>query len=115
MVTEQVRSIVKIKDELVQRLNPSDDQKRFLGSVTLKLRVMTVLDQGPKARTIDLICFDEPEALVVSGHLFGALALFPEDVNESSHKLYTPGLSNLALPGSSEFADIQTIVDGFLD
>lgn len=62
---------------------------------------MTVLEEGPKARSIDLFYFDEPDVDYPSGHLFNALALSSADTQDGSSKLYVPASAAcLILPGT---------------
>lgn len=101
------------QSDLVDGLYPSDDQRLFLGQVTLKLQVKTVLEEGPKARTIDLLCFNEPDQQFPSGHLFRALALSAADTSDNIAKLYTSGVIVPVLPGMPEFEDIKLLVESF--
>ncbi len=102
------------QDALIESLKPSEDQKQFLGSMILKLRIMTALDEGPKARSLDLFCSEhlQPD-FPPSHHLLGMLALYPEDTQENAHALYTAMVFGLVLPGSPEFEDLQIIIDSF--
>ena len=99
--------------ELITKLEPSADQKLFLGSATLKLRVMTSLREGPKARSIDLFCFSMTGSEYPSGHLFSALVLSFCDSLDGYNQIYTPAVIALVLPGSPEFQDIEAVIDSF--
>ncbi|MGD0284387.1 MAG: hypothetical protein ABSB12_02235 [Candidatus Saccharimonadales bacterium] len=100
---------------LVEKLEPSADQKQFLGSMTLKLRIMTAIEEGKNARSLNLFGFDNPNAVIPAGHLFSVLALSPyEDVSDDLYRLYGGSdPSGLILPGSPEFTDLQVIIDSF--
>lgn len=99
---------------LVDGLRPSDDQKKFLGQVMLKLRVMTAVEESTKARAINLLCYKPGEPQQFLGHLFGALALSSADTPDGIPVVYSnDSYAGPLLPGMPEFDDLQLIVENF--
>lgn len=102
------------KAAFIEDLEPSADQSKFLHSVSFRLRVMTESQEGPTARSLQLLRVTSPDAKIPSGVLFNVVGLGPEDTTDGTYKLFSGDLAQLVLPGSPEFKDTVTILDNFV-
>lgn len=99
--------------QLISDLQPSSDQRAFLEAVTLRLRVMTAVDEGLGVLVMDLFALEPVNVPAPGISLVQVYTSVPQSVEITERNFYLGQSRNRALPGTSEFADIQAIVNAF--